>query len=142
VPGFRQQITQQGMDINDSVGGAEERVVKLKPVEKRKALPRLGNRKQFGRHALFAQLGTPFGGRVWLSVSQVQASALAEDGRSVNSPGTEPLHAFNRQLPKDRIRFHLARHRRVAPGGVASGQRFPFENDAARNTSPRQRSGN
>jgi hypothetical protein len=45
VPGLRQQITQQGMDINDSVGGAEERVIKLKPAQKREALPGFGSRQ-------------------------------------------------------------------------------------------------
>lgn len=91
---------------------------------------------------MFVQLCTPFGGWVWLSVSQVQASALAEDRRSGNSLGTEPLNAFNGELPKDRICLHLACHRRVAPGGVASGQQFPFEHDAARHTGSGQSRGN
>jgi uncharacterized protein (DUF2237 family) len=91
---------------------------------------------------VFVQLCTPFGGWVWLSVSQVQASALAEDRRSGNSLGTKPLNAFNGELPKDRICLHLACHRRVAPRGVASGQELPFENYAARHTGPCQRCGN
>jgi hypothetical protein len=41
---FRQQIAQQSVDVNDSISGTEERVVKLKPAQKRESLPGLGDR--------------------------------------------------------------------------------------------------
>jgi hypothetical protein len=71
VPGLGQQIAQQGVDVNDSIGGAEKCGVKFKPAQKRESSPGFDSGQQFGGHALFVELCTPFGGWVWLSVSQV-----------------------------------------------------------------------
>jgi hypothetical protein len=69
--GLFQQIGQQRMDINDAIGGAEERVVELKPAQKRETLPRWGSWQQFGLYAPFVQLLTQFGASVWLTMNQV-----------------------------------------------------------------------
>ena len=143
VPGLFQQIGQQRMDVNDAIGGAEERVVKLKPAQKRETLPRLGSWQQFGGYAPFVQLLAPFGGSVWLTVNQVQTSGLAEDWTSSNRPShgaarTPSMVSFRRSG----IRLQLARHCGVAAGRVASGQQLPFENQAARHAGSRQRRGN
>ena len=140
--GLFQQIGQQRMDINDAIGGAEERVVKLKPAQKRETLPRLGSCQQFGGYAPFVQLRTPFGGSVWLTMNQVQTPGLAEDRASSNLLRTKLTNAFNGELEKRGIRLQLARHRGVAAGRVASGQQLPFENQAARHAGSRQRCGN
>ena len=42
--GLRQEVAQESVDVNDSIGGTEERVVKLKPSQKREALPRFVSR--------------------------------------------------------------------------------------------------
>jgi hypothetical protein len=72
----------------------------------------------------------------------LQASALAEDRTSSHSLRTEPLNALNGERAKDRIRPQLACHRRIAPGGMASREQFPFEHNAAGHTGSCQRRGN
>lgn len=42
--GLRQEVAQEGVDVNDPIGGTEQRVVKLKPSQKREALPRFVSR--------------------------------------------------------------------------------------------------
>ena len=87
------------------------------------------------------QLIAPFGGSVRLSMNQVQAASLAEDGASISILRAEPANALNGELPKNGVLLELACHRRVAAGGVASGQELPFENYAARHTGQCQRFG-
>jgi len=53
VPGLGQQIAQQGVDVNDSIGGTEDRGIKFKPAQKRESLPGFVSGQQFGGHALF-----------------------------------------------------------------------------------------
>lgn len=59
----------------------------------------------------------------------------------INLLGVETGNTFYSELQENRIPLELACHSRVATGGVASGQRFTFENQAIRQTSPRQRRG-
>ncbi len=66
APGFRKRTAQQGIDINHSVEGAENREVKLKPTQEREALASTDGRQEFGTHCarscsicLAAQLVSP-----------------------------------------------------------------------------------
>lgn len=100
--GLRQQIAQQGVAIDDSIGWTENRVVKLKPGQKREALPPFGSRQGRDSDSFAVRSSGPSNSQIFSKFHETNR-VLPSPSLQVNAIAVMRWHSLGTQLGNSRL---------------------------------------